>query len=105
MVGVCAAAWEEECQGRSFPAETLGRQKQHPELVCVCVRGHRVCAVSCEEISESPKGMTAETFDSCAPQVQRSCQVLDEPKCFSSNCEFSSICFNRRGPCTSLLGE
>lgn len=29
--------------------------------------------------------MTGETFDSCAPQVQRSCQVLDEPKvkCFT----------------------
>lgn len=36
-------------------------------------------------ISASQKGKTGETFDSCALQVQRSCQVLHEPKvkCFT----------------------
>lgn len=47
----------------------------HPRWPSVCVW----------RISASQQGLTGETFDSCAPQVQRSCQVLHEPKvkCFS----------------------
>lgn len=50
----------------------------------VCV-GPSTVAECVWRIRTSQKGLTEETFDSCAPQVQRSCQVLHEPKvkCFS----------------------
>lgn len=67
---------------------TVYKESLLADTVCVCeflyILGHRVCMLSGEVSVCLPKRMTGETFDSCAPRVQRSCQVLDEPKvkCF-----------------------